>query len=429
MEKEAEIYIRTIVLDDYQPLPDNARVDLEVDDPDYQRISSSHDEFGVLDLITVNKRTRHIISGHQRCKVFKAKGIKKIKAIVVDFDETRECAAALAVNKAVGRWDMPKLAKVLAGLCEIPNFDITSTGFDLSEVTRMLDEYVHNVNEEQAADEDRRDKPSITKKGDVIFLGENKVMCGDSTDPNDLRILMGDEVADMEHGDPSYDVSYNGSRPTVPGNQKNKKPKWEVIINDDLGTQKYEEFFSRFLQAVDTYIKPGAPVYLWNARKNFWLMANLLKKLGYRVSNDIIWAKPHAALTFGDYSESVEHCLYAWKPAKSGRHKWYGRRGQSNLWEIGRENPQTYLHANQKPLELIARIIKNSSKRGDLILEPFLGSGTTLIAAQSLDRKCYGLELDEYYCDKIVRRYIQRFGKLSVSSEVYNKYNNGGVNG
>lgn len=428
MSKEAEISIRTIVLDDYQPLPDNARVDLDVDDPDYQRISSSHDEFGVLNLITVNKRTRHIISGHQRCKVFKAKGIKKIKAIVVDFDETRECAAALAVNKAVGRWDMPKLAKVLAGLCEIPNFDITSTGFDLSEVTRMLDEYVNKADEDLATEENERDMPSVTKKGDLIFLGENKMLCGDSTNSGDLRILMGDEDADMMHGDPSYDVCYDGSRPTAP-NQKGKKPKWDVIINDDLSNQKYEEFFLSFLKAVDDYIKPGAPAYLWNARKNFWLMYNLLIKLGYRVSNDIIWAKPHAALTFGDYSESVEHCLYAWKPAKTGRHFWYGRRGQSNLWEIGRENPQGYLHPNQKPLELIARIIKNSSRRGGLIFEPFLGSGTTLIAAQSLGRRCYGLELDCYFCDKIVRRYIQRFGKSSVSAEVFEKYVKGGTNG
>lgn len=427
MRKEAEICVRTIVLDDYQPLPDNARIDLEVDDPDYQRIDSSINEFGILDLTVVNKRTRHIIGGHQRWKIFKAKGIKKIKSIVVDFDETRERAAALAVNKAKGRWDIPKLAKVLAGLCEIPNFDITSTGFDLSEVTRMLDEYVNKADEELAVEEGR-DKPSITKKGDVIFLGENKVMCGDATDPNDLRILMGDEAADMMHGDPPYDVFYDGSRPTAP-NQKKKQPKWDVIINDDLGIQKYEDFFSRFLQEIDAYIKPGAPVYLWNARKNFWLMANLLTKRGYKVSNDLVWGKPSAALTFGDYSEAVEHCIYAWKPAKSGRHFWYGRRGQSNLIEAGRENPQAYLHPNQKPLELIARFIKNSSRRGGLLLEPFLGSGTTLIAAQSLNRRCYGLELDEYYCDKIVRRYIQRFGKSSVSAEVFKKYGKGGTNG
>ncbi len=254
------------------------------------------------------------------------------------------------------------------------------------------------------------------------------MMCGDSTDKNDLKVLMGNELADMMHGDPSYDVGYTGNRPTSQ-RQKGGKPKWEVIINDDLGIKEYEDFFRRFLQAADPYIRMGAPIYLWNARKNFWLMYHLLTEMGYRVSNDLVWVKPSGSLTFGDYTEAVEHCLYGWKPAKSGRHFWYGRRGQSNFIELGRENPQAYLHSNQKPLELMARFIKNSSRRGSLVIEPFLGSGSTLISAQSLNRKCYGLELCEYFCDKIVRRYIQRFGRASVSAEIFEKYNQGGING
>jgi len=134
----------------------------------------------------------------------------------------------------------------------------------------------------------------------------------------------------------------------------------------------------------------------------------------------ITWAKPNFAIGYGDYNQQTEFCLYGWKG--DAPHRWYGPTNESTLWEVKRDPTREYVHPTQKPLALAHRAIRNSSVRDDLVLDLFLGSGSTLIAAQGLDRRCYGMEIDPKYCDAIVRRYIALVGKDRVSEQIRERY-------
>ena len=142
---------------------------------------------------------------------------------------------------------------------------------------------------------------------------------------------------------------------------------------------------------------------------------------GFHVSCVLTWAKQNFAIGFGDYNQQTEFCLYGWK-ADNGAHKWHGPTNESTLWQIKRDPTKEYAHPTQKPLELACRGIRNSSQRNNIVLDMFLGSGTTLIAAEKLNRVCYGMEISPSYCDVIVKRFIKAFGFDSVSEEVRNKY-------
>jgi len=147
----------------------------------------------------------------------------------------------------------------------------------------------------------------------------------------------------------------------------------------------------------------------------------ILTELGIHVSCVITWAKERFALGYGDYNQQTEFCLYGWKE-DNGAHRWYGPTNESTLWQVDRESAATYKHPTQKPLLLAKRALCNSSQRGDIVLDMFLGSGTTLIMAEELERVCYGMEIDPGYCDVIVKRYIDLVGADNVSAEIKNRY-------
>ena len=198
---------------------------------------------------------------------------------------------------------------------------------------------------------------------------------------------------------------------------------WRKIANDSLPQKEYESWLEKVLTNVSGYFQEGAAFYIWNGHRQFGPMQEILIKLGFHVSCVITWAKERFALGFGDYNQQTEFCLYGWKD-KNGSHRWYGPNNESTLWDIRRDSIADNQHPTQKAVELAARAIRNSSKRGDIVLDTFLGSGTTLIAAESLERVCYGMEVDPRYCDVIVRRYIDLVGKDKVSEDIINRYVN-----
>jgi DNA modification methylase len=153
----------------------------------------------------------------------------------------------------------------------------------------------------------------------------------------------------------------------------------------------------------------------------------MLEKLGFHIASVIVWAKPNFAISFADYNEQVEFCLYCWLE-NNGSHRWFGSTSESTLWEVKRDPAKQYIHPTQKPIALAQRAIMNSSVKGDIVLDTFLGSGSTLIAAQSLGRSCYGLEIDPSYCDAIVRRYIAYIGQDKVSTDILKRYFEGDQN-
>lgn len=414
--------IKKVKIEEINPAAYNPRVDLKPGDQDYENLKKSIDTFGLVEPLVLNKRSGNLVGGHQRLKILIAAGFKEVEVSVVDLDPTQEKALNLALNKIQGDWDNEKLATLVEELTKIPDFDIGLTGFELPEISEILDRA-----EEAREDEFDLEKElnnigkAVTQKGDLIVLGRHLLLCGDSSNPEDVKRLIGDEKVNLIFADPPYNVNYYGGNRPVPNVRPKKSRDWDRIYNDNLSQAEYEEWLKRVLKNVTPSLAPGAPCYLWNGSAQFGPMYHMLTELEFHVSCVITWAKESFSIGYGDYNQQTEFCLYAWKE-NNGAHHWYGPTNESTLWQIKRDHTASYYHPTQKPVALAYRAIKNSSKRGDVVLDMFLGSGTTLIAAEGLHRACFGIEIDPHYCDVIARRYISYIGKDKAPADLVKKY-------
>lgn len=422
--------IRKVAVSDINPAPYNPRIDLKPGDTEYEKLKSSIQTFGYVEPLVWNKRTKTLVSGHQRFKVLKEQGAQEIEVSVVNLSENKEKALNIALNKIQGRWDEEKLAELLESLQSIPDFDIGITGFETPEISELLD------SQKEAIDDDDFDfdaavesiEEPLTKRGDLIELGEHRILCGDSSSGDDLKLLLGDAKVQLLNTDPPYNVDYyGGNRPHNRARPK-KTRQWERIYSDNMTQEKYEEWLKKIFSNVSGYLDEGAAIYVWNGHRQFGPMHYMLTELGFHVATVITWSKPHFAIGYADYNQQTEFCLYGWKN-ENGAHKWYGPTNESTLWEIKRDLTKNYQHPTQKPVAIPARAIKNSSVRDDIVLDLFLGSGSTLIGAETMGRKCYGIEIDPKYCDAIVQRYIAFAGQKSVTAEVLKKYAGGNHHG
>jgi len=227
--------------------------------------------------------------------------------------------------------------------------------------------------------------------------------------------------ATLLHTDPPYNVDYyGGNRPHANGRPKDCRH-WKKIYADNMTQEQYEEWLSKILGNMSGFLHDGAPIYIWNGHRQFAPMYHILTDLDFHISSVITWAKKNFAIGYGDYNQQTEFCFYGWKNGK-GSHRWYGPTNETTLWEVNRDATKDYIHPTQKPIALAQRAIKNSSLRDEIVLDLFLGSGSTLIAAESLGRACYGLEIDPKYCDAIVRRYINYVGQENIPEDIRNKY-------
>jgi len=413
--------IEVIMLKDYEDLPGNPRKDLKPTDQEYKKLERSIDEFGFLETIVVNKRTKHLISGHQRAKILRERGILGIEAVVVDFSPEKERAAAIALNKVRGDWDDQKLSVLLEELAKIPDFDVTITGFNSPEISHLMDTFKEALADafdfEKAVDS--IEEP-ITAKGDIIELGNHRILCGDSSSSDDLSLLLGDRRINLLNTDFPYNVDYFvGNRPHANAGGK-KCPRWERILSDNMPQPAYEDWMRKVLGNIKGYLNPGSAIYIWQGHRQIPPMYQILIEFNFHISSIICWLKESVAFSYGDYSFRTEHALYGWLEGAS--HYFAEGLGESNVWEVKRDPTASYIHPTQKPVELAQRAIRNSSQRGDLVFDAFLGSGPTLIAAESLDRRCFGLEIDPKYCDAIVKRYIAYVGKDKVSPDIVKRY-------
>lgn len=413
--------IQMVPFNHINPAPYNPRQDLQPGQPAYEKLKRSIAEFGYVEPLVWNQRTGNLVGGHQRFKILMGQGIQQAEVSVVDLPLEREKALNVALNKIQGDWDENKLAILLDELSKVPEFDAGLTGFDLPEVSQLMDRQKTSADDEfdvQAAVEAINEP--ITKLGDLIPLGQHRILCGDSSKANDLQRLIGEEKATLLHTDPPYNVAYyGGNRPTAEGRPKPSR-QWEQIYSDNLSQSEYEAWLAGIMTTATPYLAPGAACYIWNGHRQFGPMHQMLVGLGFHISCVITWAKPNFAIGYGDYNQATEFCLYGWKA--DAPHQWYGPTNETTLWEIKRDPTKSYVHPTQKPLALAQRAIRNSSVREGLVLDLFLGSGSTLMAAEGLGRRCYGLEIDPRYCDAIVRRYIALVGKDQVSEEVRQRY-------
>jgi DNA modification methylase len=407
------------------PAPYNPRKDLQPGDPEYEKLKRSIETFGCVEPLVWNKRTGNLVGGHQRFKILLARGDKTADVSVVDLASGKEKALNIALNKISGEWDNQKLAELLDELVKTPNFDVQLTGFDNIEVEALLAEVLdssdktEDFNVDEALD---RSKPAVTKAGEVIELGRHRIICGDSSKPETYAALLKKRSVDLIHCDPPYNVAYLGGERPIPETARPKKSRqWQRIYNDNLTQEEYSAWLATILGHACTHLSAGGCFYIWNGHKQFGPMYLILEEIGLKVSCVITWAKESFAIGYGDYNQQTEFCLYGWRE-NNGAHQWHGPTNESTLWQIRRDPTKEYQHPTQKPLEIAERAIRNSTRAGQTVLDMFLGSGTTLIAAERIGRKCVGVEIDAHYCDVVVRRYIAFVGEHAVPPQMAKRY-------
>jgi DNA modification methylase len=410
--------IRRIKITAINPAVYNPRI---MSETELKKLTKVMQENGLVSPLVWNEQTGNLVDGHQRFKVLIKEGVEEVDVSVVNLPLQKEKALNLALNRIKGEWDESKLALLMSEFSKLPDFDIDLTGFDLPEMNEILDKYLN-------PDDDVFDVGEVvksiinpvTQEGDLIELGPHRIICGDSSDIEVLKKLFGNHKAGLLHCDFPYNVNYlGGDKPSTKTRPKNSR-KWEKIYSDNMPQPEYEQWMRKILINIKQFIDPGTSIYIWQGHRQFPPIYQILLELDFHISCVICWAKESAAISYAPYSFKTEQALFGW--LKGSAHYWAGKPGENNLWEVHRDPTKDYVHPTQKPVQLPARAIQNSSQRGDIVLDTFLGSGSTLIAAQGLGRFCYGVELDPKYCDAVVRRYINFVGADHVSQELRAKY-------
>ena len=399
-----EMKMETRSLASLRPAEYNPRVQLQPADPEYQNIKRSIETFGYVDPIIINQDGT-IIGGHQRYNVMKDLGYTEAQVVVVDLDKNNEKALNIALNKITGEWDEIKLKDLLLDL-DLNDYDLTATGFSSKEVEDLvirLDKDVEAEDDDFDADADYESiEEPVTQRGDIWILGDHRLMCGDSTDLGDVNTLMGGEEADLVITDPPYNVNYaNSAKDKMRGKDR-------AILNDNLGDGFYDFLLAAMTPTV-AHCQGG--IYVAMSSSELDRLQAAFRAAGGHWSTFVIWAKNTFTLGRADYQRQYEPILYGW-PEGADRH-WCGDRDQGDVWQI--KKPQKNdLHPTMKPVELLERAIRNSSRPGDVVLDPFGGSGTTMIAAHKSGRKARLIELDPKYVDVIVRRWQNYAGAQAI---------------
>jgi site-specific DNA-methyltransferase (adenine-specific) len=357
-------------------------------------VAESIKQFGFKVPIVID-RNSVIVAGHTRYKAAKKLHMDEVPCIVAD-DLTDEQIKAfrLADNKVAEKaeWDFDLLAEELNDLFD---FDMTAFGFD-EEGEELPVEVVEDDFEIEPPEEPK------AKRGDIYKLGEHRLMCGDSTSIEDVERLMGGDKASMGFTDPPWNVNYGAVKD---GNAQGYKPR--TILNDFMGTEDFKEFMNMAFASLNFAMKDGAMTYVVMSAQEWGNMMLTLAQNNYHWSSTIIWNKDSLVLSRKDYHTKYEPIWYGWK--EGTRLCPLEDRKQSDVWDIPRPK-KSEEHPTMKPVELVARAITNSSKRGDIVIDLFGGSGTTLIASEQTGRCCRMMELDPKYVDVIVNRWEQHTG-------------------
>ncbi|MBQ1363323.1 MAG: DNA modification methylase [Oscillospiraceae bacterium] len=378
---------------DLLPADYNPRKDLKPGDPEYEKLKRSIEQFGYVEPVIWNEKTGRVVGGHQRLKVLTDMGITEVDVVVVDMDTEKEKALNIALNKISGEWDTEKLALVIADL-QGTGFDVSLTGFDPEELEDLFrDDVKGGVKEDDFDVEAELKKPTFSKAGDLWMLGEHRLFCGDSTKPETFDLLMNGKKANLVVTDPPYNVDYKGSA--------------GKIKNDSMAEDQFEQFLLAAYQQMEAAMADDASIYVFHSDSHGLAFRKAFEEAGFYLSGCCIWKKQSLVLGRSPYQWQHEPVLFGWK--KKGKHQWYTGRKESTIWEFDKPKKNKD-HPTMKPIALVSYPIMNSTMTGCLVLDPFGGSGSTLIACEQTGRVCYTVELDEKFCDVIVRRYIEQVG-------------------
>ena len=378
---------------DLLPADYNPRKDLKPGDAEYEKLKRSIEQFGYVEPVIWNQTTGRVVGGHQRLKVLMDMGMTEVDCVVVEMDEDKEKALNIALNKISGDWDKDKLALLIADL-QGADFDVSLTGFEPAEIDDLFkDTLKDGVKDDDFDVGAELAQPTMTKPGDIWTLGRHRLICGDSTKAETYDLLMGSTKANLVITDPPYNVNYEGSA--------------GKIKNDNMADEAFYNFLLDAYTQMHSAMADDASIYVFHADTEGLNFRRAFADAGFYLSGCCIWKKQSLVLGRSPYQWQHEPCLYGWK--KNGKHQWYTGRKETTIWEFDKPKKNGD-HPTMKPIPLLAYPIMNSSMSNSVVLDPFGGSGSTLIACEQTDRICYTVELDEKFCDVIVKRYIEQVG-------------------
>ena len=373
-------------------------------DQQVAQIAASIAEFGFTNPILIGDDDV-IIAGHGRLMAAQRLGMTEVPAIVLaHLNEAQRRALVIADNKIAENagWDEELLKAELVALQDI-EFDLDLVGFSDEELEDLLGEIEEPPQGGAVEGEDDAPEPPadpVSVLGDLWILGNHRLLCGDSTVATDVERVLGGVKPLLMVTDPPYGVEYDPSWRNQAGAASTKRT--GKVLNDDRAD--WREAWALF---------PGDVAYVWHGALHATTVADSLIATGFNIRSQIIWAKDRLILSRGDYHWQHEPCWYAVR--KKGKGHWAGDRKQTTLWHIANKDQDAEtVHGTQKPVECMRRPILNNSSPGQAVYEPFMGSGTTLIAAETTGRSCYGIELNPAYIDVIVERWQNLTGQTAV---------------
>lgn len=365
-------------------------------------IKASLARFGQQKPIVVNAEGV-VIAGNGTLMAARALGWRTIKAVRTNLAGADATAFAIADNRTaeLAEWDEAALHQQLAAIAIDDEELLAATGFDEKELAKLAAAAAPEVTEDEVPE---TPADPITQPGDLWLLGKHRLLCGDSTKAEDVKQLMDGQRADLMLTDPPYNVDYTG-----------KTKDALKVTNDSMGDKDFRKFLVDCFQAGFDALKPGASFYVFHADSEGFNFRGAVKDCGQVVRQCLIWTKDVLVMGRQDYQWQHEPCLYGWK--EGAAHGWYSDRKQTTLLRFDRPT-RSEDHPTMKPVALFAYLMGNSTAPQGLAYDPFLGSGTTLIAAEQLGRTCYGMEISPAYCDVIVKRWETLTGQKATREEV-----------
>ncbi|QJC21503.1 site-specific DNA-methyltransferase [Arcanobacterium buesumense] len=386
--------MKTMPISELKPADYNPRKDLKPGDAEYEKLKRSLTEFGYVEPVIWNQTTGHVVGGHQRLKVLENLGHTDVDVIVVEYDETREKALNIALNKISGEWDNDKLALLIADL-DASDFDAELTGFDDAEIAQLIG----SLDEGEVEDDEfdltaALEAAAFVQRGDVWTVGRHRLVCGDATSQTDVELLMGGKKANLVLTDPPYNVAFESGSGLS-------------IKNDKMAGDKFYDFLHAALTNMAGVCEKSASAYVFHADTEGLNFRRAFLEAGFYLSGCCIWVKDSLVLGRSPYQWQHEPVLFGW--VKTGKHRWYADRKQTTIWNFAKPRKNSD-HPTSKPLDLLAYPIQNSTQANAIVLDTFAGSGSTLMACEAADRIAYCMELDEKYASVILRRYAEHTG-------------------
>ena len=416
--------IEQISIDDLTPYVRNSRTHST---EQIAQVAASIREFGFTNPVLIDA-TGGIIAGHGRVLAARQLNLDQVPCLRLShLSETQKRAYVIADNKLAENsgWDMEMLAAEFEDLLN-QEFNAALTGFSDDEIGKLLQFIPDVIGETDQDDVPGKPKVATTCLGDIWNCGRHRVMCGDSTSHANLQLLLNGSKADMVFTDPPYLMNFTGSPPSKTSGKKPKNSQHAKIINDKMSRADGDAFLQDICLAIREYC--SGPWYICFYRLGIDRILEAINHHRMQWRGMIVWKKNNINLSNSDYKSLYEPIItgyaddfdpifYGWNL----EHSWYGEKNERDVWEV--QIPSIWeiaktkvndLHPTMKPVDLVVRAIKNSSRRGQSVLDLFLGSGTTMIAAERIGRSCYGLELDPGYCDVIVERWQKFTGQVAT---------------